>query len=307
MVEKAQYILFNGEIIPYNEAKIHVMTPAVRYGSNVFEGIRAYWNEEEQELCLFRFREHMVRLRNSVKMMRMDTDLNLTDVEPVFRILRANQIREDCHLRYHVFVDGSGPAHLRSPIGWYIIAVPHGRLKDIDQGIRLGVSSWARTSDNAIPPRIKCVANYQNGRLAYLEATQNGYDSPLFLTADGKVSEGPGAAFFLIRNGVPITPSITCDILESITRDTLIQLFKERQGLHTQEREIDRTELYMADEAFLCGSGWEITPVVSIDGLPCGDGTVGPLTRTLQGIYFNVARGIDKSHPEWRIPVYKSI
>ncbi len=307
MAEKPKYILFNGEMVSYGEAKIHVMTPAVRYGSNVFEGIRAYWNEKEKELFLFRLREHLIRLKNSVKMMRMDTEMNLLDFEPVLHVIRANEIREDCHLRYHVYVDGSGPAHLRSPVGSYVIAVPVGRMKDIDKGVRAGVCSWARTPDNAIPPRIKCIANYQNSRMAYLEALQNGYDSPLFLTSNGKVSEGPGAAFFLVRDGIPITPSITCDILESITRDTLIHLFKDKYGLQTQEREIDRTELYIADEAFFCGSGWEITPIVSIDGIPLGQGNIGPITQTVQKQYFDIVRGIDPSYPQWRTPVYKPV
>jgi len=307
MSEKIKYILFNGELIPYSEARIHVMTPAVRYASNVFEGIRAYWNEKEGELFLFRLREHLIRLKNSVKMMRMDTDLDLLDFEPVLRVIRANEVREDCHLRYHVYVDGSGPAHLRSPIGFYVIAVPVGRMKDIEKGIRAGVCSWARTADNAIPPRIKCVANYQNSRMAYLEAFQNGYDSPLFLTSNGKVSEGPGAAFFLIRDGIPITPSITCDILESITRDTLIHIFKDKHSLQPQEREIDRTELYIADEAFFCGSGWEITPIVSIDGIQLGQGNMGPITQTVQRQYFEIVRGIDISYPQWRTPVYKPV
>ena len=303
--EKVKYILFNGEIIPYNEAKIHVMTPAVRYGANVFEGIRAYWNEKEEELYIFRLREHLSRLKNSAKMMRMDTDLDLMDVEPVLRIIRANGIREDCHLRYHVYVDGSGNIYSRSPIGFYVIAVPLGRTKDIHHGIPVGVCFWVRTSDNAIPPRIKCVANYQNSRLAYLEALQNGYDSPLILTANGRVSEGPGAAFFLVRDGIPITPSITCDILESITRDTLIHVFKDKHGLHTQEREIARTELYVADEAFFCGSGWEITPIISIDGIPLDQGNVGPITKTIQKEYFDIVRGIDPSYPQWRTSVQK--
>lgn len=304
---KVKYILFNREIIPYSEAKIHVMTPAVRYGSNVFEGLRAYWNEKEGELYLFRLREHLVRLKNSVKMMRMDTDLDLMDFESVLRIIRANEIREDCHLRYHVYVDGSGPAHLRSPISFYVVAVPVGRKKGVYEGFRVGVCSWARTADNAIPPRIKCVANYQNSRLAHLEALQNGYDSPLFLTANGKVSEGPGAAFFMFRNNIPITPSITCDILESITRDTLIHIFKDKHNLQTQEREIDRTELYIADEAFFCGSGQEITPIISVDGIPLGQGKVGPMTQTIQKQYFDIVCGIDTSYPQWRTPIYKAM
>ena len=306
MKETAKYILFNGEIIPYGEAKIHVMTPAVRYGANVFEGIRAYWNEKEEELYVFRLRDHLIRLKNSTKMMRMDTDLDLImDFEPVLRLIRANEIREDCHLRYHIYVDGSGSPPYRSPIGSYVIAVPVGRMKDLEKGVHAGVSSWSRTSDNAIPPRIKCTANYQNSRMGYLESFQNGYDSPLFLTANGKVSEGPGAAIFLIKDGVPITPSITCDILESITRDSLIQVFKDKHGLQTQEREINRTELYICDEAFFCGSGWEIPPIISIDGIPLGQGKVGPTTKTIQKEYFDIVRGIDTSYPQWRTPVYK--
>ena len=305
MSDRAKYIYFNGDIIPYENAKIHVMTPAVRYGANVFEGIRAYWNEEEQQLYVFRLREHLLRLKNSVKMMRMDTDLDLLDFEPVMKVLHENKIREDCHLRYHLYVDGTGPVPYRSPIGVYVIANPGGRMKDLEKGITVGVSSWTRTADNAIPPRIKCIANYQNSRMGNLESFQNNYESPLFLTFDGKVSEGPGASFFMIRDGLAVTPSVTCGILESITRDTLIKILKDKLDKKIQEREIDRTEIYIADEAFFCGSGWEIPPIISIDGLDVGNGTIGPITKRLQKEYFDIVRGVDKSYSHWRVPVYK--
>jgi branched-chain amino acid aminotransferase len=164
-----------------------------------------------------------------------------------------------------------------------------------------------RTSDNAIPIRLKSGSNYQNGRLATLQAKADGYDAPIFLNGQGHVAEGSGATFFMVRKGRVVTPPLSADILESITRTTLIDdLVPRVLAQDVSEREIDRTELYVADEAFFCGSGYEITPITSIDRFPLGDGRVGPLTRRLADAYMSLVRGIDRSHPEWRTTVYGS-
>jgi branched-chain amino acid aminotransferase len=166
------------------------------------------------------------------------------------------------------------------------------------------VSSWTRLRDNSSPPRVKTTANYVNGRLASMQAKQDGYDTAILVTDAGKVSEGPGACLFGIRNGVPITPDFSQDILESITRDTLLKGFGEWMGLKVEERAIGRSELYACEEVFFCGSGQEVLPVVNIDGLPIGSGRVGPITAKLQKHYFDVVSGRDASHPEWRTAVY---
>jgi len=179
-----------------------------------------------------------------------------------------------------------------------------GRIAE-DSGLRCCISSWARTSDNAIPIRLKCGANYQNGRLAVLQAKADGYDAPIFLNQHGRVAEGTGATFFMIRKGQIVTPPVTSDILESITRSTLVEkLCPEGLGMRVVEREIARTELYVAEEAFFCGSGYEITPITSVDRFPLGDGHVGAITQKLSTAYMNIVRGTDKRYPEWRTPVY---
>ncbi len=297
-------VYFNGEIVPYAEADIHVMSPAVKYGAAVYEGICAYWNEAEEQLYVFRLAEHTRRLQNSIKAMRMDR--SFTDDElsgAVLQAIRANEFRQDLHIRQTVFVSGNGGINATGPVGMAVVASPRKRPATA-KALQLGVSSWARIPDNAMPPRIKCVANYHNGRLAQLQADLDGYDVPLLLDGAGKVTEAPTATFFLVRNGTVITCPITSSILESVTRETVIQLFRDLHGIEVVEREINRSELAVADEAFLCGSSAEITAVASIDRYPLGDGEIGPLTRLIRESYFNVVRGGDTAYSQWRTAVY---
>jgi branched-chain amino acid aminotransferase len=208
------------------------------------------------------------------------------------------------HMVAYVLGVGLDPV---TPTGVYINPRRRPRVEE-GAGIRCNVSSWARTSDNAIPIRLKSGANYQNGRLALLQAKADGYDQPIFLNKEGHVAEGTGATLFMVRKGRLVTPPVTADILESITRTTLMDVIcPELFGMGVVEREIDRTELYVADEAFFCGSGYEITPIVSIDQFPLGDGNVGPITRRLSGAYLDIVRGVDKRYPEWRTPVYSAV
>ncbi len=301
-----QYMILNGELVPYAEARIHAQAVGLRYGANIFEGIRAYWNDEREELYLFRHEDHLRRLQRSMKLMRFEPPWSLRELrEPLLTLLRANGFREDLHVWQQVFLAGEGAPDVGGPLGMSIYCGPRGRVKKSEGGLDGCVSSWARISDAAMPPRIKCSANYHNGRLALLQAKADGYDCTVLLNSRGKVAEAPGACLFIVRDGVPITPPITSDILESITRATLIQLFPEVHELPVQEREIDRSELYVADELFLCGSGWEITPVVSVDRYRIGDGTIGPVTRAIQETYFSVVRGRGELHKDWLTPVYK--
>jgi branched-chain amino acid aminotransferase len=285
-------------VLPVNSA-------AVFYATNVFEGLRAYWNESDEELYSFRLDEHFTRIRESMKMMRFTVPYSDADLRAaVHDVLAGNEIREDIHMHLVAYVVGAG-MDATSPTGLYINPRRRGRMTE--EGLRCCVSSWARTNDNAIPIRLKCGANYQNGRLALLQAKADGYDAPIFLNQQGKVAEGTGATFFMVRKGKLVTPPITSDILESITRTTLIEsICPDMLGLEAVEREIDRTELYVAEEAFFCGSGYEITPIVSVDRFPLGTGQVGPITQKLLTAYMNVVRGIDKRYPEWRTPVYRT-
>jgi len=297
-------IWMNGTLVPEPEAKLPVNSAAVFYATNVFEGIRAYWSAADEELYCFRLAEHFARIRESMKMMRFTVPYTDADLhEAVRQVLGGNDLREDIHMHLVAYVAGVG-LDATEPTGLYIN--PRRRARVNENGLKCCVSSWVRTSDNAIPIRLKSGSNYQNGRLATLQAKADGYDQPIFMNGQGHVAEGSGATFFMVRKGQVVTPPLTADILESITRSTLIEdLVPRALGQKVVEREIDRTELYVAEEAFFCGSGYEITPITSIDRFPLGDGTVGPLTRRLSTAYLNLVRGIDKSHPEWRSAVYQ--
>jgi branched-chain amino acid aminotransferase len=291
-------IWMNGRLVSQADAVLPVNSAAVFYGTNVFEGLRAYWNAADGELYAFRLQEHFLRLRESAKMMRFAVPYSDVDLyEAVREVLRGNEIREDVHLHLVAYVGAAGV---------YINPRRRPRVAE-GSGLKACVSSWLRTSDNAIPIRLKCGANYQNGRLATLQAKNDGYDAPILLNQGGTVAEGTGATFCMVRKGRLVTPPLTSDILESITRTTLIEELAPDLGIDVAEREIARTELYVADEAFFCGSGYEITPILSIDGFPLRDGTVGPITQRLGHAYMNVVRGVDGRWPEWRTPTYKAL
>ncbi len=300
-------IWMNGRLVPQAEAVLPVNSAAVFYATNVFEGLRAYWNERDGELYGFRLADHFARLRESMKLMRFTVGQSDEQMfEAVRTVLAGNEVREDVHLHMVAYVAAPG-LDATSPTGLYINPRRRPRLTD-KAGMACCVSSWVRTSDNAIPIRLKCGANYQNGRLATLQAKADGYDQPIFLNQRGKVAEGSGATFFMVRKGRIVTPPVTSDILESITRTTLMEyVCPEVLGMQVVEREIDRTELYTAEEAFFCGSGYEITPILSIDRFSLGRGEVGPLTKRIAQGYMDLVRGVDTRHPEWRTPTYRAV
>ena len=297
-------IWMNGKLVPQAEAVLPVNSAAVFYATNVFEGLRAYWNAADGELYAFRLAEHFARFRESMKMMRFTVPYSDADLyEAVREALRGNDVQEDVHMHLVAYVGGAG-LDSTSPTGMYINPRRRGRITE-GAGLRCCVTSWQRTSDNAIPIRLKSGSNYQNGRLATLQAKADGYDAPIFLNQHGTVAEGSGATFFMVRRGQLLTPPLTSDILESITRTTLLDTLAPALGLEVVERHIARTELYVADEAFFCGSGYEITPILSVDRFNLGTGGVGPVTQRLLTTYMDVVRGVDKRHPEWRTPIYK--
>jgi branched-chain amino acid aminotransferase len=300
-----EFMCLNGEIVPYGDAKIHAFSAAVKYGLGVFEGLRAYWNAGQEQLHVFRLDEHLERLRFGMKVMRyeriLDTDF-LRDC--VLRTLRANGIRENAHVRIIAYVDGDGELTVAGPVGLVVGVVKRPPSASLQQGVRVAVSSWQRIADNALPPRVKCTANYVNNRAAEMTARLDGHDGVLMLSADGKLSEASGACVFLVRRGELVTPDVGSDILESITRETVIETAQQAHGLRVHERRVDRTELLAADEAFWCGSGQEVVPIVAVDRLAVGDGRPGPVTRRIQQHYFGLVRGDLPDHPEWRTPVW---
>jgi branched-chain amino acid aminotransferase len=302
-----RYLSFNGEIVPYADAKVHVLTPGLKYGAGVFEGIRAYWNDRRQQLFVFRLKEHLDRLQFSMKVMRFQHELTNDIVEhALLDVIRANEQREDLHIRPLVWVDGDGDITSPGPTGWMVASLTRPPNPAVRVGIHCGVTSWRRISDTSTPARVKATSNYSNGRLAGMQGKIDGYDNVLFLTQAGHVAESPGSCFMMVRDGKLITPGVTSSILESITRATVMTLGRNITGHDVVERDIDRTELYLADEAFFCGSGQEIQPILSMDRHDIGKGVVGPITQTLQEQYFATVRGETNTHSEWLTPVYKS-
>lgn len=300
-----RFAWLDGRLVPWAEARIHVYSPAVKYGAGVFEGLRGYWNPAQGEMFVFRLRDHLDRLLFGIKVMRFDVSPDPALLEAaVLEVVRANGFREGVHIRLSALLDGEGEMTATGPVLFACTATTRPSTRALTEGVAAGVVSWRRPEDAALPMRVKANANYQNGRLAVQEAKANGYGAAILLDAAGKLAEGPGMCLFLVRRGVAITPSITSGILESITRETVIRLLREELGVAVEERTVDRSELYAAEEAFFCGTAWEVTPIVSVDRLPVGGGTVGPLTRRLQALYLAVARGESALHPEWRTPVY---
>ena len=293
-------ILQNGKLLPYEQASVHPMSLGMTYATAVFEGLRAYRNPTTGEFKIFRFAEHFKRLLLGMKVMRFDHSLTEDGMrEALSGLIRANEPDDDVYIRLLVYIEALGLMAQTGPVGYTAAASPRERPKFADTGMSLGVSSWSRLADNASPPRIKATANYHNARLTQLQAKSDGYDGALMLTPSGKVSEAPIACFFMVRDGKLITPNIGSNILESVTRDTIITLYEEATGQAVVQREVDRSELYFADEAFLCGTGQEIIPVVKIDRLPVGDGTIGPITKKMQKIYFDAVRGLTPDTHGW--------
>lgn len=302
-----RFIWFKGEILNVNDAKINILSPTSQFGLNVFEGIPCYWNDEEQQLYAFRLDDHYNRLFKSARLIQIDCPYSKEEMQKAFvDVIQENEYDENLSVRQTLFVDGFGSWGSSDPVDMFIAPIPKGRISSEynKKGLNCCVTSWRRISDNNLSPRIKCGANYINSRVGQREALRNGYDTCIFLNEFGKVSEGPGSCFFMVKNGVVITPSLTDSVLESITRDTVITLAREN-GYEVVERSVDRTELYTCDEAFLCGSAMEITPVISVDRYVVGDGDTGPITKMLHKEYLDVARGKNDKFRKWVTPIYE--
>ena len=296
-------VYMDGMLVPASEAKIGVLSPTVKYGIHVFEGIRAYQDTGGAGLAVFRLKEHLVRLRHSMAIMDYGLVPSIEELhEIVISTIRANKPSDDVNVRLSAcileegFIDAVGPVAM-------ICAVATAQSKPPEQRvIRAGVSSWRRIDDTSLPPRIKNGANYANSRLAMGEAHRHGYDEPILLTAQGKLAEAGAACLFIVRDGTLLTPGVTQGILESVTRDSLIRLGREVCGLCVEERDIDRTELLCADEAFLCGSAYEISPIKSVDQITLTN-SPGPVSRKLWKAYNGVVRGELKGYASWLTPV----
>jgi len=292
-----------GHLVSENAASVHVLSPTFQYGINVFERVRCYLNDSGNQLLAFRLRDHVERLFQSAKILRLRPKYNASQVEDALAdTVTANGYMEDIYVHITLFISERGSWTYRGDCEMLMVAVPMGRVHDPKVGIAACISSWERIDDRSISPRVKAGANYLNSRMAQIEALENGFDSALLLNREGKVAEAPGSCIFIVRQGVLITPSVTASILESITRDTIINIARNDLGLTVSERDVDRTELYICDEIFLCGTTMEIVPVMSVDKLVVGHGEAGPLTMSIRERYFDIVRGKVDAYAGWVLP-----
>ena len=303
-----QYAFFRGAYVPLSEARLSITAHVIHYGTGCFEGIRGYWNAEKEQLYVFRLAEHYQRLLRSCRILHIALPYDVEELGSITKeLLRKEAYREDVYIRPLAYKGSEGIGVRLHDLAdeFALFALPYGKYIPKEGGIRACVSSWRRVSDNAIPARAKITGAYVNSALSKTEAQLSGFDEAIVLTGDGHVSEGSAENLFLVRDGRLVTPPTTEDILEGITRATLMELAQEELGVATVERPIDRTELYTADEAFFCGTGVEITPIAEIDRRRIGDGEIGLITRKLQDLYFRVVRGQVPRYLPWCTPVYE--
>jgi len=293
---------FNNRVVPYARAKVGLLTHALNYGTGVFAGIRGYWNAEEKRLLVFRLPDHVRRLHESARLLRMKLPLSeQATARAVLALLKAEGLAQDCYVRPLAFygdeVIGVRMHGLRPSLS--IVALPFGRYIDKADGAHCTVSSWRRPSDNVIPARGKITGSYANSAFAKSDAELAGFDEAILLNQNGFVSEGTGENIFLVRRGVVATPSLDQSVLEGITRRSLITLLRDELRLTVEERPIDRGELFVADEIFLTGTAAQVTAVSHIDHRPVGSGRLGPVTDRLRALFFDVVRGKVGKYRAW--------
>lgn len=299
-------VYFENQFVPIGEAKVGILTHALHYGTGVFEGIRGYWEPAGNELYLVRPVEHYQRWKANGALLRLHLPLSAPELAQLTaELCRRNGYRTNVYVRPLAYKSaqriGVAPDDRDA---FAIIVVPYGDYLDSRNGLRAGVSSWRRIEDNAIPGRGKICGAYVNSALAGDEARRNGYDEAIFLTEDGHVAEGASCNIFIVRHGALITPPPTDNILEGITRAAVMELARRELHLETQERSIDRSELYVADEVFFTGTAVEVAPIVEVDRRPVGAGAIGPITAELRRLYFEATRGRLPAYRRWLLPVY---
>src|ERR1700724_2036290 len=301
------WVFFDGEFGRYHDIKLGLMTHALHYGTGCFEGIRAYWNPKHEQLYLLHGPAHYERLRRSANVMRMTVPHSTEElVNITIELLRRNQFKSDVYVRPLLYTSSEeiGVRLHNLAHSFFIYAIPFGNYVEIESGIRCMVSTWRRVPDQSLPARAKITGSYAQSALAKSEAVESGFDEALVLTIEGHVSEGSAENVFMLKDGVFVTPPVTDDILEGVTRTLLKTLITDELGKTVVERSIDRTELYTCDELLLCGTGAQISPVIEVDRRPVGSGKVGEFTQELQSIYFGAVRGEAPKYKDWTIPVY---
>ena len=298
---------FRGQIVPLEQANINVMTHAFNYGTAVFEGVRGNWNAEQDELYLFRVKDHVQRIRQSAKIMRMGLRFNDDEAANIIQqVVEKSGFKEDVYVRPMIYMSSEIVGVRMHNLDWdfLVYVTPFGSYLDPEQGARCATSSWRRVDDTEIPARAKVNGLYVNNAMAKSEAQLNGFDEAIMLNQDGHVSEGSGENIVMIRNGKLITPAPSDNILEGITLETALELAEREMGLSVERRSIDRSELYIADEVFMTGTAAHLTPVVEVDRVPVGDGRPGPIAKRLQALYFSSITGRQPAYTSWLTPVY---
>ncbi len=303
-----KFAFFKGRIVPYSDAKVGILTHTFNYGTGIFGGLRGYWNSDAKQLYVFRPLDHFQRFLESARLMCMTLKYTKEDLtRAVIDLLRAEDYRTDCYIRpIGFFTDEVIGVRLHDLTGDVTIAsIPFGAYLANEDGLQVGTSSWTRLEDNMIPARGKIAGAYVNSSFSKTEAHNNGYDEALVLNQNGHVAEASAANFFMIRRGVAVTPPVTDNILEGIIRRTVMQLLRDELGVEVVERSIDRTEVYLAEEAFFCGTGVQMAAIAYLDHRPIGAGKMGPITQALRKLYFDVVRGCIPKYREWCAPVYE--
>jgi branched-chain amino acid aminotransferase len=302
-----RHAFFRGRIVPYAEARVGVLTHGLNYGTGVFAGIRGYWSGDEQELFVFRPHDHFRRFLESARLLDMTLPYSEGDlVGALVSLLRAELYREDCYARPLAFYSdetiGVRLHELTPEVS--IVAMPFGRYIQNEEGVHATISSWRRVDDNMIPARGKITGSYVNSAFAKTDAQRAGFDEAIVLNQDGHVSEGSAENVFLVKNGAVVTPPVTDNILEGVTRRSIMELLRDRLGVPVVERSIDRTEITLADEAFFCGTGVQIAAITRIDHRPIGSGRMGPVVSALRTLFFDVVRGKEAAYRRWCHAVY---
>jgi branched-chain amino acid aminotransferase len=304
-----KYAFFKGQLVAIEQARVSVMTHALNYGTGCFEGIRAYWNQEHEQLYVFRLTEHYERFLRSCRILRITLPYSVEELNEItLKLLREEGYQEDAYIRPLAYkadeIIGVRLHDLTDEVA--IFAVPFGRYIEKEEGAHVCISSWRRVDDNAVPARAKITGAYINSALAKSDAVLGGFDEALVLTQSGHISEGSAENFFMVRSGHLITPPVNSDILEGITRDSIIELAREEMGLPTVERSIDRSEVYVCDEAFLTGTGVQVAAITQVEHRPVGRGVMGPVVSRLREVYFAAAKGKNPKYRHWITPVYEA-
>ncbi|MBC5826018.1 MAG: branched-chain amino acid transaminase [Candidatus Eremiobacteraeota bacterium] len=296
------FVYHGGRYVPYRDAKVGLLTHGLNYGTGCFEGIRGYWDAVGLQLHFFRLREHFERMQRSCRLLLIELPCGAEEMcAHTIELARLNDFRQDVYVRPLAFKAseevGVRLHNVRDDFA--IVAVPHKSYFDSSQGLRACVSSWRRMDDNTAPARAKLTGIYVGSALAKSEAHGNGFDEAILLTHDGHVAEGSAENIFIVRDGVVLTPPVTDNILEGITRASLIELCRNELRLEVLERTIDRSELYVADEVFFSGTAVGVSPVVEVDRRAVADGTIGPVSRALANLYHDITLGRNAKYGSW--------